>query len=209
MKPAEKKAPAPKLFDRIGTYFDGRHTNGREGLVLLDECIRRTASKDRDWDALARFVARAGMSSSAPKVKKIIRAAFGNSLTFVTDKKHPAGGRFSLSWEGPFPLAQSNTYSAVKKAVADSKSWDDKDFLADLSKIVPELPKKEKVVSPTAQTAAAKHVAKYLADRAAEGFSVGGIVKEAQALLAANAKPSSGLVAKQVVNGVTIYEPSF
>lgn len=209
MANAEKKPATPKLFDRIGTYFDGRHANGREGLVLLDECIRRTASKDRDWDALARFVSRAGLSSSAPKVKKIVRAAFGNSLTFVTDKKHPAGGRFALSWEGAFPLAQSNTYSAVKKAVADSKSWDDKDFLAALSKVIPDLPKKEKVVSATAQTAAAKHLAKYLSERAAEGFSVGDIVKEAQALLAASAKPSASLVAKSVVNGVTVYEPSF
>ena len=209
MVSVKKPAPTPKLFDRIGTYFDGRHANGREGLVLLDECIRRTASKDRDWDALARFMTRAGLSSSAPKVKKIIRAAFGNSITFVTDKKHPAGGRFSLSWEGAFPLAQSNTYSAIKKAVADNKSWDDKDFLAALSKIIPDLPKKDKVVSATAQTAAAKHVAKYLAERAAEGFSIGDIVKEAQALLVANAKPSAGLVAKSVVNGVTVYEPSF
>ena len=75
-----------KLFDRIGSYWDSRTANGRDGLILLDECIRRTASKDRDWDALARFVARANMSNNAAKVKKIIRAAFGNQIVFKLDK---------------------------------------------------------------------------------------------------------------------------
>ena len=140
-----------KLFDRIGTYFDGRHANGRDGLVLLDECIRRAASKDRDWDALARFVSRSGASNSGAKVKKIIRAAFGNAMTYKADKKHKAGGTFTLSWDGPFNLAGSNTYGAVRKAIADNKSWDDKDFLTALSKIVPDAPKAEKIVSEAAQ----------------------------------------------------------
>jgi len=209
MAAAEKKPAQPKLFDRIGTYFDGRHANGVEGLILLDECIRRAASKDRDWDALARFVSRAGMSNNAPKIKKIIRAAFGNAIVFAVDKKHKAGGRFTLSWEGAFPLAQSNSYSLVKKAIADNKSWDDKDFLAKLSEVIPDLPKKEKTVDPKAQTAAAKHVATYLKAREAEGFSIGDIIKEMQAMLAAAKAPHVDMVAKKVVNGVTVFEPQF
>jgi len=209
MSAAEKKAPVAKLFDRIGNYFDDRHANGVMGLVLLDECIRRAASKDRDWDALARFVSRAGMSNNAPKIKKIIRAAFGNNITFAVDKKHKAGGRFTLGWDGAFPLSGSNSYSLVKKAIADNKSWDDKDFLAKLSEVIPDLPKKEKIVTAAAQTAAAKHVQKYLKERQAEGFSVADIIKEAQALLAADKAATVNMVPKSVVNGVTVFEPQF
>lgn len=174
----------PKLFDRIGNYWDQRTANGREGLALLDECIRRTASKDRDWDALARFIARANMSTNGNKVKKIIRAAFGNNVVFTLDKKHPAGGRFELKWEGPFNLAGSNTYTMVKKAIADGKSWDDKGFLADLSKVLPDLPKPAKTVDAAAQTKAAKALATKLAELRNDGFDIASIIREAQAELA-------------------------
>lgn len=199
---------APKLFDRIGTYFDSRHANGVDGLVLLDECIRRTASTSRDWDALARFVSRANMSGNAAKVKKIVRAAFGNSLVYTTDKKHPAGGRFTMNWEGAFPLAGSNTYGYVKKAIADSKSWDDADLQKKIAEIIPELPKKERTVDASAQTAKAKVIVRSLLAAKADGFEVGPLMREIEALLAAAKKPSE-MVAKSVVNGVIVYEPSF
>lgn len=173
----------PKLFDRIGNYWDTRTANGREGLALLDECIRRTASKDRDWDALARFIARANVTSNASKVKKIIRAAFGNNIIFTLDKKHPAGGRFELKWEGAFPLAGSNTYTMVKKAIEQGKSWDDKAFLLELGKVLPELPKKEKVVDAAAQTKAAKALATRLNDLRNAGFDIAALLREAQAEL--------------------------
>ena len=205
---AVKKVAAPKLFDRIGTYFDSRHANGVDGLVLLDECIRRTASASRDWDALARFVSRANMSGSAAKVKKIVRAAFGNSLTFVMDKKHPAGGRFEMKWEGAFPLAGSNTYGFVKKAIADSKSWDDADLQKKIGEIIPDLPKKDKSVDAAAQTIKAKAIVRSLLAAKEDGFEVGPLMREIEALLAAAKKPSE-LIAKSVVNGVQIFEPKF
>jgi len=205
---ASKTNAAPKLFDRIGTYFDSRHANGVDGLVLLDECIRRTASVSRDWDALARFISRANMSGSATKVKKIVRAAFGNQLIFTADKKHPAGGRFEMKWEGAFPLSGSNTYGYVKKAIADNKSWDDADFQKKIGEVIPNLVKKEKVVDAAAQTTKAKTIVRSLLAAKEEGFDVGPLMREIEALLVA-AKKSSELVAKQVVNGVTVYEPKF
>lgn len=202
---AVKKPATPKLFDRIGTYFDARHSNGVEGLVLLDECIRRAASTSRDWDALARFVSRANMSGSAAKVKKIVRAAFGNSLTFTTDKKHPAGGRFEMKWEGAFPLAGSNTYGYVKKAIADSKSWDDADLQKKIAEIIPDLPKKDKSIDAAAQTAKAKTLVRSLLAAKEDGFEIGPLMREIETLLAAAKKPSE-LVTKNVVNGVLIRE---
>lgn len=198
----------PKLFDRIGTYWDGRKANGVEGLALLDECIRRTASKDRDWDALARFVSRANESNNAAKVKKIIRAAFGNALVFQLDKKHPAGGRFTLTWEGPFPLAKSNSYGLVRDAIAKGVSWDDKGFLAELGKVIPSLPEKKKEVTEKATAKAADHLFKYIVERQAEGFDISAIMADVQSRLKAKAA-ADAKVTKRVVNGVEVIEPNF
>ena len=210
MAQAAVKPKTPKLFDRIGLYWDARTANGHEGLVLLDECIRRVASKERDWDALARFVARANMSNNAAKVKKIIRAAFGNDITFKLDKNHPAGGRFTLNWQGAYPLAGKNSYSMVKKAIEHGKSWDDKVFLKELNDVIPDLPKADKVVDAAAQTKAAKAMAKKLAELRDAGFNVGDLIREAQAELAKNpAANSDGSTTKKVVNGVTVIEPNF
>lgn len=207
---ANAKPKPVKLFDRIGTYWDSRTANGREGLVLLDECIRRVASKDRDWDALARFVARSNMSNNAAKVKKIIRAAFGNDLTFKLDNKHPAGGRFVLNWEGAYALAGKNSYSMVKKAIEHGKSWDDKVFLKELGEVIPDLPKAAKTVDAATTTKAAKAMAKKLAELRNEGFDIGALIREAQALLATEHKANGdGSVTKQVVNGVEVITPKF
>jgi len=208
MSALAKKPAAPKLFDRIGNYFDSRHQNGVDGLVLLDECIRRTASAHRDWDALARFVSRANMSGSAAKVKKIVRAAFGNSLVFTTDKKHPAGGRFEMKWEGAFPLAGSNTYGYVKKAIVDNKSWDDADLQKKISEIIPDLPKKDKSVDAAAQTAKAKVIVRSLLAAKEDGFEVAALMREIETLLIQAKKPSE-VMDKAVVNGVTVYTPKF
>lgn len=210
MAQAAVKTKTPKLFDRIGSYWDARTANGAEGLVLLDECIRRVASKERDWDALARFVARANMSNNAAKVKKIIRAAFGNDLTFKLDKNHPAGGRFTLGWQGAYALAGKNSYSMVKKAIEHGKSWDDKAFLKDLNDVIPDLPKAEKTVDAAAQTKAAKAMAKKLAELRDAGFNIGDLVREAQAELAKNPVANGdGSTTKQVVNGVQVITPNF
>lgn len=170
-----------KLFDRIGSYWDSRQANGRDGLILLDECIRRTASKDRDWDALARFVARANMSNNAAKVKKIIRAAFGNQIVFKLDKKHAAGGTFELKWQGPFNLQGSNTYSVVKRAIEQGKSWDDKAFLLELGKVLPEIEKPVKEIDDKEEEKIVAALAKKFAELQQKGVNPQDIVRRAQA----------------------------
>lgn len=181
-----------KLFDQVGAYWDGRHENGRIGLMLLNECILRAASKNRDWDALARFVSRANMSNNKAKVVKIIRAAFGNDLTFKLDAKHPAGGVFTMKWEGAYPLAGKNTYSLVKKAIENHKSWDDKDFLAELSKVLPDVERvqKDKADLLSAYKARAEKWAKD------NGITVDMLIATLQA------KPRA---TSEVINGVVVH----
>ena len=181
-----------KLFDQVGAYWDGRHENGRLGLMLLNECILRAASKNRDWDALARFVSRANMSNNKAKIVKIIRAAFGNDITFTTDKSHPAGGKFVMKWEGAYPLAGKNSYSVVKAAIEKNKSWDDKDFLAELSKVLPGV---EKVQKDKADLLSAykTRAEKWAKDN---GITVDMLIATLQA------KPKA---TSEVINGVTIH----
>ena len=170
-----------KLFQAIGSYWDSRQANGKEGLILLDQCIRRVASKDRDWDALARFVARANMSNNAAKVKKIIRAAFGNQITFTLDKKHAAGGRFELKWKDSFNLRGSNTYSVVMKAIEHGKSWDDKAFLLELGKVLPEVVKPVKEIDDKEEEKIVAALAKKFAELQQKGVNPQDIVRRAQA----------------------------
>lgn len=186
---ANIKAPAaPKLFDQVNNYWDARHTNGQVGLTILDQCIRRTASKDRDWDALARFVTRSGASGNRAKVVKIIRAAFGDQLKFKADAKHPAGGVFSMGWEGAFPLRESNSYNSVTTAIKDGKSWDDRDFQKALNEVLPQPAPKQVEVTAAATEKAAKHVSDYIVAKMKDGFSSGEILKMVQATLKAQAK---------------------
>lgn len=185
IKDAAGAATAPKLFDQVGQYWDARHTNGQVGLALLDQCIRRAASKNRDWDALARFVTRAGNSGNRAKVVKIVRAAFGDKLTYKADAKHPAGGVFTMDWTGAFPLKESNAYTSVTKAIADSKSWDDRDFLKALSEVIPAKAKPPVVADAKATEKAAKHLTDYILAKVKEGFKAGEIMAMVQANLKA------------------------
>lgn len=179
-----------KLFDQVGDFWNGVDHSSALGLVLLDECIRRTASKDRDWDALARFVARASMKGNRAKVVKIIRAAFGNSITYTTDKKHAAGGKFTLAWEGAFPLAGVNSYTHVKKAIADNKGWDDAAFLKALGEVILAPEKKAREVDEKAAAKVAKHVTDYLVARMKEGFNVGEVLDAVRKELLVAVKPA-------------------
>lgn len=199
-----QKAKTPKLFDRVGSYWDGRDQNSRDGLAILDECIRRTASKDRDWDALARFFARSKRSNASAKVKRIIRGAFGNQLKVVADKKHPTGVRFEMAWEGAFPLRQSNTYGLVRDALTKGVGWDDKEFLAELNKVIPAPEKAAPRVDEAAQHKAAKHIVNYIVGKRKDGMDIAAVMAEVKSLLASESK-----VSRKVVNGVEVIEPNF
>lgn len=157
-------------------YFQRRTENGVEGLRLLVNCIERTA-KYRDWDALSRFISLANQSNSRAKVVKIIRAAFGDKLTYKSSTKHDTGGTIVMGWEGALDLAGSNTWGIVREAARKGKSWDDREFQKEL----PGAEKKAKTVSDEAQSKAAKHLAKYLMEREAEGFDTGAILAAAMA----------------------------
>lgn len=121
------------LFQKVGAFWTTQQKSGNTGLRLLDECMRHTA-KHRDWDALARFVSRSGTDRG--KIGLIIKAAFGDTISYQADKKHDAGGRFSLKFEGEYPLDKSNHYGLIRKAVEDGKSFRSADFLKDLREAV-------------------------------------------------------------------------
>ena len=177
---------APKLFDRIGTHFDDRKQNGVEGLKLLDECIRRTASKDRDWDALARFVTLAARSGQAGRVKKIIRCAFGDKIKYASQAKHPAGGTFVMGWDGAFPLKGQNTYTMITKAIEDGVNWDDNKFQKALTEMLPEPIKAAPKVDDKAKAAAAKHLYDYVSEKVKAGMVQGELLDRVMAMLRDN-----------------------
>jgi len=199
------KKPKPLALDvQVSNYFTSRRQSGVEGLALLDKCIRRVA-EHRDWDALSRFVVGAMPTGNRSKVVRIIGAAFGQRLTFKTDKKHPTGGSFVMGWEGAFPLKGSNTYTAVTEAIKKGMGWDEVAFIKEL----PKADKKPRTVSDEAEKKVVKHLLAYLAQREAEGFSTGTILADVQKELVAKKASKSADVEKKVVNGVTVFEPSF
>lgn len=188
-------------------YWAGRKANGVEGLALLHKCIERTA-KYRDWDALSRFLVQARAHGQGARVVGIIRAAFGNKLTFKANAKHPTGGTFALGWEGAFDLRGSNTYGVIRDAVQKGMSWDDRE----LGKLLPKADKKERQVSDESKKKVVKHLMSYTDKLASDGFNVGEIIAELQKELAAKAAVKAapvGAVQKKVVNGVAVYEPAF
>lgn len=150
------------LKAQVGRYFAAREKNSVAGLVLLDACIKRVA-EHRDWDALARFVARANMADVGPRVKRIIRAAFGDDLTYKADKKHETGGRFEMKWDGAYVL--KNTYNIVEQAIADKNGWDSRILREKLHDVLPEKAKPELVVNEKLLDTMAEHMFKYLSDK--------------------------------------------
>ena len=208
--PAVKEATAApakreSLEQQVQTYWGKRATNGAEGLNLLDKCIQRLA-KHRDWDHLARFVVSAARHGQGDKVKKILRAAFGNKLTFKVDKKHSAGGVFVLGWQGEFDLRGSNTYGVVRAAVANGTSWDDRAFQKEL----PGADKKQREATEEAKKKIVAGLARTLKTAKADGFSTGELLEMVAKELAKDVVAAPvGKVEKQVVNGATVFETNF
>lgn len=194
----------PSLDVQVKDYFGRRQENGVEGLKLLVSCIERTA-KHRDWDALARFMTLAGKNEGVrARVVKIVRAAFGDKLTYKTNSKHDTGGTMVMGWEGEFNLKGSNTWGIVKAAAEKGLTWYDRDFLKELPGPVTKAP----TVNEAAAEKAAKHLAKYLLDKEADGFTIGDLLARAQKEIAAKHVESKPVapVTKKVVNGIEIIE---
>lgn len=201
MATAPKK---PSLDVQVKDYFGRRVENGVEGLKILVQCIERTA-KHRDWDALSRFMTLAAKTeSSRARVVKIVRAAFGDKLTYKSNSKHDTGGTMIMGWEGEFNLRGSNTWGIVKAAAEKGLSWTDPAFLKELPGATPKAP----TVDAAATEKKAKHLAKYLLEAEAAGFSIGDILAMAEKEVKAKhvtSKPVSA-VTKKVVNGIEVIE---
>ena len=201
------KAKAPSLEEQVIDYWAGRKVNGVIGLALLDKCIQRLA-KHRDWDHLARFTVSAARHGQGDKVKKILRAAFGDSLIFKLNKKHATGGEFILKWQGEFNLRGSNTYGVISDAVTKGMSWDDRE----LSKLIPNNPPPKRQVTDEQKKKIVKHLAGYMSKLTSDGFSTGEILSMLQAELKKDAAIQSapvGEVLKKMVNGAEVFEPNF
>jgi hypothetical protein len=149
------------LLGEVSAYFTTRDANGVKGLVLLDRCIRATA-ENRDWDGLSRFVTLSARAGHANRVKKIIRAAFGDKLIYKTSKQHATGGTFVMGWEAGAAFPLGNTYSVVAKAIEDKTPWDSVAFTKALSEVLP-APVKPPAAKPDdkATLAAAVHMYRY------------------------------------------------
>lgn len=199
------------LESKVRGFWTGRDKNSAYGLKLLDQCITRCAQHG-DWDHLSRFIVSAMKVGQGPAVKRIIRAAFGNHLIFSLDSKHPTGGKFTkANWPGvSFPLHESNTYSVVTRAVEKGLGWDSRVFQKALDEVLPKAEKPKKTVDAATQTKEAKALATKLKALREAGFDLAALVREAQALLSANPQANADkTVEKKVVNGATVYEPSF
>lgn len=183
-------APNEDLGIRVRDYWKGREQNGNEGLRLLDSCIKQLADKNKaNWDPLARFVVASMVSNNRAKVVKIIRAAFGNDVSFKLDKKHAAGGTFTIGWKGNEGYVLKNTYALIQRTIDEGKGWDDAKFLKELTGMLPEVVKKKPVyegeAAEKAVKAAAKHIADSLKAKVEQGLSTGDILAEVERLLKA------------------------
>jgi len=160
------------LDEQVKALFKTRESNGIKGLILLDKCIEQTASADRNWNGLARFMILARNAGQGARVAAIIRAAFGDSLIIKANSKHDTGATVVMKWEGAFPLSGRNAYSAVKAAIAAGQAWDSKLLSIKLKEVAP-VTKKARVVTNESKTKVVKHLAAYMAARVAEGFPAG------------------------------------
>jgi hypothetical protein len=196
------------LDSKIKAYFTSREKSGKQGLQLLDICIQRTASQSRDWDGLARFLHAASKTNQVGVVRKIIRAAFGNQLTWKASAKHPAGGTFVIGWQGSFNMLENSPhYKIISDAVEAGLGWDHKALAKLLNDAMPTV-KKARVATPEQTTKVVKHLSTYMDKLIADGFNTGEILAALQKELASKAVAVK-TVEKKMVNGVTVFEPSF
>lgn len=176
------------LFQQAGDFWTKNGKLNKEGLVLLDKCIQRVASKDCDKDALTRFISRSGMDQ--PKVARIVRAAFGNDLSYKKDATKPAGGVMKHNWNGPDGYVLKNTYAHVQQAMEQGKAFND----AGLQKAI--APEKKESTKATAELLEAykKRVESWAKEH---NISMSTLIATLQA------KPTAK-VKEEIINGVKV-----
>jgi len=171
------------LFVQAGDFWNKHVKLDKEGLVLLDKTIQRVVEY-RDWDALSRFISRAGMDK--PKVARIVRAAFGDSLTYKTDTSHSSGGVIKMKWPADQKFVLLNSYAHVMKAVAEGKAFNDAGLQKAIKPIKKE-PNKDKAELLAAYKTRAEKWAKE------NGITIGAMIAALQAK-PTNEAGSNGIV---------------
>lgn len=173
---------SPSLNKRVGTYWTNRSKMDKTGLVLLDECIINL-SDNKNWDPLSRFISRSAAlnSSDRSRVMGVVRAAFGDQITYKKDASHPTGGKIGTKAGITFAdVRLLNSYGVVKEAIIGEKGFRDADMHKKLKGMtVP----KERAAPETAKAAA--HIVSYM--NKAGITATGAVMAEVQKLLAAKA----------------------
>lgn len=173
---------SPSLNKRVGTYWTNRSKMDKTGLVLLDECIINL-SDNKNWDPLSRFISRSAAlnSSDRSRVMGVVRAAFGDQITYKKDASHPTGGKIGTRTGITFAdVKLLNSYGVVKEAIVGEKGFRD----ADMHKKLKDMsgpPKR----NPVEVAKAAAHIVTYLKNAKIE--ATGAVMAEVQKLLAAKA----------------------
>lgn len=112
------------LASKAANFWKGRDKSGVYGLTLLVQCLEHVKN-NRDWDALAVFVGASG--ADMPDVKRIIKAAFGDRLTFdaAKAKTHPTGVAFKMAWGAQDTVQFGNLFAFVSQAVEKGRPFND------------------------------------------------------------------------------------
>lgn len=156
------EAVKDNLTSRVRNYWKRRGSVDKDGLVLLDEVIRNFY-EHKNWDNLSRFIshAQALNTGDKSKVMGVIRAAFGDQITYKKDPKHATGGRINVKAGMNFAdLVLLNNYGHVAKAIENKKGFRDSDLHKTLKGLEPEKKKPELDMEKMAD-----HLVKYMTDK--------------------------------------------
>lgn len=168
------------LTKQVKSIWTQRGTQDKRILEVLDQCIHQLAGEANNWDPLARFLALASAHNAGDgaRCKAIMRAAFGDQITYDKDKDHACGGR--IKPKGGLTFADvninMNTYSVVHEAVHGDVRKGFRDAV--MHKTLREQEGKVKA-EPKVQEidALGKHIAKYLKGRMPKGATLGDVMK--------------------------------
>lgn len=133
---ADQENKGAELRHRSKLVWKRRGEQGKDALIVLRDIMEHVAEY-RDWTVLADFVSASGVAR--PKINRIISVAFGDKLTFDKERAKKAANKIAYAINWPVdvnPLAGSNSYGVVLKAIDDKKAFDAKDFQAELGKML-------------------------------------------------------------------------
>jgi hypothetical protein len=174
---------------RNKSFWDARGKSDKTGLTLLDEAITHLAEHN-NWDNLSRFISRAGALNATDrgKIVAVVRAAFGDQVSYKKDAAHPTGGKIKVKDDKQPVLL--NSYGEVRVAIEKGKGFRD----ADMHKKLREMEKGAAPPPPVADVErSAKHIVKYI--QGLSGVTPGLVLHEVEKML----KAAAATAAKPVV----------